>query len=86
MGWSNSVPIFHANITYTLQGKIPNVTIPFLDNAPIKGLLTRYEQPDGFYETHPDNPGIRHFEDPRKDSPGLAWLERPTFKEKNRKN
>jgi hypothetical protein len=25
-------------------------------------------------------------QDPRKDSPGLVWLERPTFKEKNRKN
>jgi hypothetical protein len=61
MGWSNSVPIFHADITYMLQDKIPNVTIPFLDDAPIKGLLTQYEQPADFHETHPDNPGIRRF-------------------------
>jgi hypothetical protein len=61
MGWSNSVPIFHADITYTLQGKIPNVTIPFLDNAPIKGPPTQCEQPNGSYKTHPDNPGIRRF-------------------------
>jgi hypothetical protein len=61
MGWSNSVPIFHADVTYTLQDKIPNVTIPFLNNAPIKGPPTRYEQPDGSYKTHPDNPGIHRF-------------------------
>jgi hypothetical protein len=61
MGWSNSVPIFHADITYTLQDEIPDVTIPFLDDAPIKGPPTRYEQPDGSYETHPDNPGIHRF-------------------------
>jgi hypothetical protein len=47
MGWSNSVPIFYADVTYTLQDEIPNVTIPFLDDAPIKGPLTRYEQPNG---------------------------------------
>jgi hypothetical protein len=61
MGWSNSAPIFHGNITYTLQDEIPDVTIPFLDNAPIKGLLMRYELPNGLYKTHPNNPGIRHF-------------------------
>ena len=61
MGWSNSVPIFHADVTYTLQDEIPDVTIPFLDDAPIKGPTTRYEREDGTYETNPDNPGIRRF-------------------------
>jgi hypothetical protein len=61
MGWSNSVPIFHADVTYTLQDKIPDITIPFLNDAPIKGLPTQYEQPDGSYKTHPDNPSIRRF-------------------------
>jgi hypothetical protein len=61
MGWSNSVPILHADVNYTLQDKIPNITIPFLNNAPIKGLLMQYEQPNSSYETHPDNPGIRRF-------------------------
>jgi hypothetical protein len=61
MGWLNSVPIFHADVTYTLQDEIPDVTIPFLDDAPIKGPPTRYEQPDGSYKTHPDNPSIRRF-------------------------
>jgi hypothetical protein len=50
MGWSNSVPIFHAD-----------VTIPFLDNAPIKGPPMQYEQPNGSYKTHSDNPGIHRF-------------------------
>jgi hypothetical protein len=45
----------------TLQDKIPDVTIPFLDDAPIKGLPMQYEQPNGSYETHPDNPGICRF-------------------------
>jgi hypothetical protein len=61
MGWSNSVPIFHGNVTSTLQDKIPDITILFLDNAPIKGLLTRYELPNGSYKTHPNNTGIRRF-------------------------
>jgi hypothetical protein len=58
MGWSNSVPIFHADVTYTLQDEIPDVTIPFLDDAPIKGPQTQYKQPDSSYKTHPDNPSI----------------------------
>jgi hypothetical protein len=67
MVWLNSLPIFHANVTYTLQHEIPDVTIPFLDNAPIKGLLTQYKQPNSSYKTHPDNPGIccfvwKHFQ------------------------
>jgi hypothetical protein len=61
MEWSNLVPIFHGNITYTLQDEIPDVTIPFLDDAPIKGPLTHYEFPNSSYETHPDNTGIRRF-------------------------
>jgi hypothetical protein len=61
MGWLNSVPIFHADITYTLQDEIPDITIPFLDNAPIKGPLMRYKQPNSSYKTHPGNPSIHCF-------------------------
>jgi hypothetical protein len=61
MGWSNSVPIFHGNVTYTLQDEIPDVTILFLDDTPIKGPLMRYELPNGSYKTHPNNTGIRRF-------------------------
>ena len=61
MGWTNSVPIFHDDVTHILQPEIPDTTIPFIDDVPIRGPATRYETPDGSYETHPDNPGIRRF-------------------------
>jgi len=37
------------------------VTVPFIDDCPVKGPKTRYERPDGSYETIPENPGIRRF-------------------------
>ena len=61
MGWTNSVPIFHEDITAVLQPEIPKVTEPFVDDVPVKGPLTRYELPGGGYETIPENPGIRRF-------------------------
>ena len=38
MGWTNSVPIFHDDVTHILQSEIPDVTIPFIDDVPIKNL------------------------------------------------
>jgi hypothetical protein len=35
MGWTNSVPIFHDNVTYILQPEIPKTTVPYIDNIPI---------------------------------------------------
>ncbi|KAJ2931027.1 hypothetical protein H1R20_g6074, partial [Candolleomyces eurysporus] len=61
MGWTNSVPIFHEDITAILQPEIPHITEPFVDDVPVKGPLTRYELPGGGYETIPENPGIRRF-------------------------
>ena len=61
MGWTNSVPIFHDDVTYILQPEIPNVTVPFIDDVPIKGPKTRYEKEDGTYESIEENPGIRRF-------------------------
>jgi hypothetical protein len=61
MGWTNSVPIFHNNVTFILQPKIPNFTIPYIDDVPVKGLQLRYELKDGTYETIPENPNIRRF-------------------------
>ena len=61
MGWTNSVPIFHDDVTYILQPEIPEVTIPYIDDVPIKGPKSRYEQSDGTCETIPENPGIRRF-------------------------
>lgn len=61
MGWTNSVPIFHDDVTYILQAEIPHTTIPYIDDVPIRGPATRYVLPDGSYETIPENSGIRRF-------------------------
>jgi hypothetical protein len=43
MGWTNSVPIFHDDVTFIiLQAEIPHVTIPYIDDVPIKGPTTTY--------------------------------------------
>ena len=61
MGWTNSVPIFHDDITYILQPEIPHVTQPYIGDVPVKGPATRYIKEDGEPETIPENPGIRQF-------------------------
>ena len=61
MGWVNTVPAFHADVTFTLEPEIPHITIPFLDDAGVKGPSTHYEGPDGMYETIPQNAGIWRF-------------------------
>ena len=59
MGWTNSVPVFHKDVTYVLHNEIPHITHPYVDDVPVKDPPTRYELPDGGYETIPENPGIR---------------------------
>jgi hypothetical protein len=61
MGWTNSVPIFHDDVTYILQPEIPDTTIPFIDDVPIRGPATRYINDDGAYETIAQNSRIRRF-------------------------
>ena len=61
MGWTNSVPIFHDDITHILQPEIPDTTVPYIDDVPIRGPEGRYTLPDGTDERIPDNPGIRRF-------------------------
>jgi len=61
MGWTNSVPIFHDDVTHILQPEIPDWTIPYIDDVPVKGPATRYQDKDGNYETIPENNGIRRF-------------------------
>lgn len=61
MGWTNSVPIFHDDVTYILQEEIPEWTIPFIDDVPIKGPPTDYRLANGLFETLSNNPGIRRF-------------------------
>lgn len=61
MGYTNSMQIQHGDITFLLQDEIPQVTVPFVDDIPVKGPATRYELEEGGYETIPENPGIRRF-------------------------
>jgi hypothetical protein len=61
MGWTNSVPIFHDDVTYILQPEIPHLTIPYIDDVPVKGPKSYYRKEDGSFETIPENPGIRRF-------------------------
>lgn len=61
MGYTNSFQVMHNDITFVLQDEIPHVTYPYSDDVAIKGPATRYELPDGGYETIPQNPNIRRF-------------------------
>jgi len=61
MGYTNAVQIFHGDVCWILQEEISDVTVPFIDDCPVKGPKMRYERPDGSYETIPKNPGIRRF-------------------------
>jgi hypothetical protein len=60
MGWTNSVPIFHDDVTYILQPEIPDFTIPYIDDIPIKGPPTWYIQSNSSPETIAENQGICH--------------------------
>ena len=61
MGWTNSVPIFHDDVTFILREEIPKYTMPYIDDVPVRGPDSRYQSKDGSYETIPENPGIRRF-------------------------
>jgi hypothetical protein len=61
MGWTNSPAVLQGDITHILRPEIPDWTQPFADDVPIKGPKSRYELPDGSFETMPGNPGIRRF-------------------------
>ena len=54
-------PDFHGDITFLLQEEIPHVTVPFLDDIPVKGPIARYQNLDGTFKTIPENEGIRRF-------------------------
>ena len=54
MGWTNSIPIFHDDVTCILQPEIPNTTIPYIDDVPIRGPEGRYVLLDSTEECIPD--------------------------------
>lgn len=61
MGWTNSVPIFHDDVTEILRPEVPEFTMPYIDDVPVRGPVSRYEIAPGKYETIPENSGIRRF-------------------------
>jgi hypothetical protein len=61
MGWTNSVLIFHDDVTHILQLEMPHVMQPYIDDVPVRGPASRYIQDNGKPETIPDNSGIRRF-------------------------
>jgi hypothetical protein len=61
MGWTNSVPIFHDDVTFILQAEIPHITIPYINNVPVKGPKLTYSKSDKSFKTIPENPGIHRF-------------------------
>jgi hypothetical protein len=42
MGWTNSVPILHDDVTKILSEEIPDFTIPYIDDVPVRGPASRY--------------------------------------------
>ena len=58
MGWTNLVPIFHDDVTYILRPKIPEVTQPYIDDVPVRGLAMCYILLTGEEERIPANSGI----------------------------
>lgn len=61
MGYTNSQQVQHGDLCYLLQDEIPDTTMPFVDDVPVRGPPTRYELPGGGFETIPENPNIRRF-------------------------
>lgn len=61
MGYTNAVPEFQNCTVFILQHEIPENVAVMIDDLGIKGPPTRYELPDGSFETIPENPGIRRF-------------------------
>ena len=60
-GSTNAVAIFHGDVTFLLEPEMPDIAKPFLDDTAIHGPASRYETPEGGYETIPENDGIRRF-------------------------
>jgi len=61
MGWTNSIPIFHDDVTKILSEEIPEYTILYIDDVPVRGPASHYILEDGSYEMIPENPGVRRF-------------------------
>jgi hypothetical protein len=61
MGWTNSILIFHNDVMHILRPEIPQVTIPYINDVPVKGPASHYILLNNEFETIPENQGIRRF-------------------------
>lgn len=61
MGYTNSQQIMHGDVCFILRDEIPHVTIPFIDDVPLKGPKSRHQLPDGSYKTVEGNAEVRLF-------------------------
>ena len=61
MGWTNSVPIFHDDVTFILQPEMPDNAMSYIDDVFSIGPESTYQREDGTYETIPENPGVRRY-------------------------
>jgi hypothetical protein len=61
MGYTNAMQVMQGHITHLMQPEIPEYTQPFVDDVPVRGPASRYEQADGEPERCAWNSGIRCF-------------------------
>jgi len=61
MGFTNSPAEFQACMVFLLEDEIPEVAGVFIDDIPIKGPVSRYQDENGEEERMAENPGIRRF-------------------------
>ena len=61
MGWTNAVPVFHDNVMHILQLEVPQFTIPYIDDIPVHGPATTYQNDNGVFKTIPESSSIRRF-------------------------
>jgi hypothetical protein len=60
-GHANAVQVYQGDTTFILQDEIPDYTLPFIDDVPVKSVKMRYQRTNGSYETIAQNPGICRF-------------------------
>jgi hypothetical protein len=60
-GHANTVQVYQGDTAFILQDEIPDYTLPFIDNVPVKSVKTRYQRTDGSYKNIVQNSGIHCF-------------------------